>query len=76
MIIKEKHRSCYHLKENLKKTTSEMRAPKQTEITIQTDGAPPNRKVIAGDSVNEHKYQEVANAIIAGDEIKQQNENL
>ncbi|WP_223703421.1 hypothetical protein [Sutcliffiella deserti] len=51
-------------------------ATKEPEITIQTDGTFPNAKSIAGDSVDEHKNLEVANAIIAGDEIKQQNENL
>lgn len=51
-------------------------APKQPEITIQTDGTSPNKKNIAGDSVNEHKHLEVANAILGGEEIRQQNNNL
>lgn len=51
-------------------------APKQPEISIQTDGTFPNKKNIAGDSVNEHKHLEVANAILAGEEIRQQNDNL
>ncbi|MGG5253997.1 hypothetical protein ACQYAD_10930 [Neobacillus sp. SM06] len=51
-------------------------APKQTEITIQTGGAYPNQKHLPGDSVEEHKYLEEANALIAGDEIRQQNKNL
>ncbi|MFC0270374.1 hypothetical protein ACFFIX_02730 [Metabacillus herbersteinensis] len=46
------------------------------QFTIQTDGTSPNQKSIPGDSVDEHKNLEVANAIISGDEIKQQNENL
>lgn len=51
-------------------------APKQPEISIQTDGTFPNKKNIAGNSVNEHKHLEVANAILGGEEIRQQNENL
>ena len=57
---------------NLNKRTPE----KQPELTIQTDNVAPNPKVIAGDSVNKHKDLEVANALIAGGEIGQQNENL
>ncbi|MBD1381721.1 hypothetical protein [Metabacillus arenae] len=49
---------------------------KKTEITIQTDETYPNQRNIAGNSVDEHKNLEIANAIISGDEIKQQNENL
>jgi hypothetical protein len=52
------------------------RVPKNApEITIQTDGALPNPDVISGDSVNEHKYLEVANARIVGEEMKQKNES-
>ncbi|WP_147534848.1 hypothetical protein [Bacillus marasmi] len=50
-------------------------APKQETFTIQIDSAVSNPKSIPGDSVDEHKQLEVANSIIAGDEIKQQNEN-
>lgn len=50
-------------------------APKQEEITLQTDSTYPNLKNIAGDSVNEHKNQEVANSLIAEKEIGQQREN-
>ena len=50
-------------------------APKQEEITLQTDGTYPNLKNIVGDSVNEHKNQEVANSLIAEKEIRQQQEN-
>jgi len=51
-------------------------APKQTMITINNGAVFPNLKNIPGDSVDEHKYLEEANTIIAGDEIQQQNENL
>ncbi|PLR76670.1 hypothetical protein CU633_15085 [Bacillus sp. V3-13] len=51
-------------------------APKETVITIQNDDTFPNLKNIAGDSVESHKDLEVANAIIGGEEIRQQNENL
>ncbi|WP_371321687.1 hypothetical protein [Robertmurraya korlensis] len=51
-------------------------AAKQNQVTIQNGGDFPNLKNIPGDSVDEHKNQEVANQIITGDEIKQQNENL
>lgn len=51
-------------------------AARQNQVTIQNGGDFPNLKNIPGDSVNEHKDQEVANQIITGDEIKQQNENL
>lgn len=49
---------------------------KEKQFTIQTDDTFPNQKSIPGDSVDEHKNLETANAIISGDEIKQQNENL
>jgi len=51
-------------------------AARQNQVTIQNGGDFPNLKSIPGDSVDEHKDQEVANQIITGDEIKQQNENL
>jgi hypothetical protein len=51
-------------------------ASKKQEITIQTDGTFPDAKNIAGGSVDEHKDLEVANAIVGGEEIRQQNENL
>jgi hypothetical protein len=51
-------------------------AAKQNQVTIQNGGDFPNLKNFPGDSVDEHKNQEVANQIITGDEIKQQNENL
>ncbi|PMC39170.1 hypothetical protein CJ195_04330 [Bacillus sp. UMB0899] len=51
-------------------------APKEENITIQTDSTFPNLKNIDGDSVNKHKQQEVANSIIAEKEIGQQQENL
>lgn len=54
----------------------ESTAPKQETVTIQTGSAGPNPKSIPGNSVNKHKQLELANAVIAGDEIKQQNENL
>ncbi|GHH98380.1 hypothetical protein [Neobacillus kokaensis] len=51
-------------------------APKKQEITINNGNVFPNLKNIPGDSVDEHKQLEEANAIITGDEIRQQNENL
>lgn len=51
-------------------------APKQEQFTLQTDGTFPNKENIDGDSVMEHKNQEVANSLIAEKEIGQQQENL
>lgn len=51
-------------------------APKEENITIQNDGTYPNLKNVSGDSVDEHKNQEVANSLIAEKEIGQQRENL
>lgn len=51
-------------------------ATNQPEFTNQTDKGFPNLKNISGDSVDEHRDLEVANVIFAGEEIKQQNENL
>jgi hypothetical protein len=46
------------------------------QVTIQSSEAIPNSKNIPGNSVDAHKELELANAILTGDEIKQQNENL
>ncbi|MDQ0197761.1 hypothetical protein [Neobacillus ginsengisoli] len=51
-------------------------APKEQQISINNGAIFPNLKNVAGDSVDEHKFLEEANTIIAGDEIRQQNENL
>ncbi|EIJ78141.1 hypothetical protein PB1_11294 [Bacillus methanolicus PB1] len=51
-------------------------APKNHEFTIQTDDVFPNSKNFPGDSVDNHKNLEVANMIVGGKEIGQQNENL
>ena len=51
-------------------------APKNEQLTINTGAVFPNLKNVPGDSVDEHKFLEEANTIIAGDEIRQQNENL
>lgn len=52
-------------------------APKQPKITINTAISNIDQKrYFPGDSVVGHKQLEEANAIITGDEIKQQNENL
>jgi hypothetical protein len=51
-------------------------SPLKEQVTIQTGDLFPNAKNIAGNSVDKHKELESANAIISGDEIKQQNENL
>ncbi|AGK54301.1 hypothetical protein [Bacillus sp. 1NLA3E] len=58
------------------RTTDKRTPEKQPELSIQTDNAAQNSKVIAGDSVNKHKDLEVANALIGAGEIGQQNENL
>lgn len=51
-------------------------APKEEKISIQNDESYPNLKNVAGDSVDEHKNQEVANSLMAEKEIGQQRENL
>ncbi|MGM7724633.1 hypothetical protein [uncultured Metabacillus sp.] len=59
----------------MKKENYLTNAPKKEQITLQTDGSYPNLKNIDGDSVNEHKHQEVANSLIAEKEFGQQQEN-
>jgi hypothetical protein len=51
-------------------------APKEAQISINNGAIFPNKKNVPGDSVDEHKFLEEANTFIAGDEIRQQNENL
>lgn len=52
-------------------------APKKQQVTINTgDTFPDPKKNIPGNSVDEHRNLEQANAIIAQNEIGQQNENL
>ncbi|CAG9610231.1 hypothetical protein [Pseudoneobacillus rhizosphaerae] len=51
-------------------------SPVSEQVTIQSSEAIPNFKNIPGNSVDAHKELELANAILTGDEIKQQNENL
>lgn len=51
-------------------------SPARTQVSIQSSESIPNSKNIPGDSVESHKELELANAILSGDEIKQQNENL
>ncbi|PLS15287.1 hypothetical protein CVD28_23460 [Bacillus sp. M6-12] len=51
-------------------------APKEEVLTVQTGGNFPNLKHIPGDSVDGHEDQEIANSIIGGEEIRQQNDNL
>lgn len=46
---------------------------KQTSIQ---GGIYPSQKYVPGDSVDEHKDIEDATIMLAGDEIRQQNENL
>lgn len=48
----------------------------QPEFTNQTEKGFPNITDVPGDSIEEHRKIEFANEIIAGEEIKQQNENL
>jgi hypothetical protein len=51
-------------------------SPTSEQVTIQSSEVFPNSKNIPGDSIDAHKELELANAILTGDEIKQQNENL
>lgn len=51
-------------------------APKESQITVNNGAVFPNLKNVPGDSVDEHKFLEEANTLIAGKEIRQQNENL
>ncbi|RFU69816.1 hypothetical protein D0469_08695 [Peribacillus saganii] len=51
-------------------------APEESVMTVQTGGNFPNLKHIPGDSVDGHEDQEIANSIIGGEEIRQQNDNL
>lgn len=51
-------------------------APGNAQLTIQNGAIFPNLKNIPGDSVDEHKFLEEANSILAKGEIGQQNENL
>jgi hypothetical protein len=51
-------------------------SPVSEQVTIQSSETIPNSKNIPGNSVDSHKELELANAILTGDEIKQQNENL
>jgi hypothetical protein len=51
-------------------------ASKSEQFTIHNGAIYPNEKNIPGDSVNEHKFLEEANMMIAEGEIGQQNENL
>ncbi|WHY75629.1 hypothetical protein QNH20_16000 [Neobacillus sp. WH10] len=49
---------------------------KEHQMTISNGSIFPNKKNVAGNSVDDHKFLEEANTIITGDEIRQQNENL
>ncbi|CAM3736350.1 hypothetical protein [Mesobacillus zeae] len=60
----------------MKKNDRLTNAPENTEITIHTGDTMPNKKNTPGDSVAKHKDLEMANLILTGDEIRQQNENL
>jgi hypothetical protein len=51
-------------------------SPAREQVSIQSGENSANSKNIPGDSVEKHKELEMANAILSGDEIKQQNENL
>jgi hypothetical protein len=51
-------------------------APKEQQLTIENGSIFPNLKNVPGDSVDELKFLEEANLIVAGNEIGQQNENL
>lgn len=49
---------------------------KSEQVSIESSEVIPNSRNIPGDSVDKHKELEIANVILTGDEIKQQNENL
>ncbi|KAA9025754.1 hypothetical protein [Niallia endozanthoxylica] len=51
-------------------------APEEEKVTVENGSIFPNEKIVAGDSVDEHKRVEEANILIASNEIGQQNENL
>jgi hypothetical protein len=51
-------------------------SPAREQVSIQSSEAISNSRNVPGDSVEGHKELELANAILTGDEIKQQNENL
>ncbi|MCD7034216.1 hypothetical protein LRR81_08215 [Metabacillus sp. GX 13764] len=62
----------------MKKNTDQYVTPsgENEQLTVQSDGAFPNQKNVARDSVEEHKNLETANILLGEDEIRQQNENL
>lgn len=49
---------------------------KEKTLTVRTNNVLRNKRNIPGNSVNQHYELEEANALIAEDEIGQQNENL
>jgi hypothetical protein len=51
-------------------------SPARAQASVQSSEAISISKNIPGDSVDAHKELELANAILTGDEIKQQSENL
>ncbi len=51
-------------------------AHQKVQYTINNGSIFPNLKNVPGDSVDQHEALKEANAIITGDEIRQQNENL
>ncbi|CAH2714293.1 hypothetical protein BACCIP111895_01454 [Neobacillus rhizosphaerae] len=51
-------------------------APRKGQMTVNNGAIYPNQKYVAGNSVDEDKYLEEANTLLAADEIGQQNENL
>lgn len=52
------------------------KASKKETLTVRTNNVLRNKRNIPGDSVEQHYELEEANAVIAEDEIGQQNENL
>lgn len=50
--------------------------PKKETLTVRTNNVLRNKRNIPGNSVDQHYELEEANAVIAEDEIEQQNENL
>ena len=51
-------------------------APEEKKVTIENDSRYPNLKNVPGNSVDGYNDLKDANAILAREEIKQQNENL
>ncbi|MCL6574382.1 MAG: hypothetical protein K6T88_22340 [Bacillus sp. (in: Bacteria)] len=60
----------------IKKEDHQTTAAKKTHSEFDKGSTLPNKIVVSGESVEEHRNLEEANIINTGDEIRQQNENL